>query len=44
MYSKDRILTVAVPEEKGHLIERFLDVDTIKKMEAKKKCEVLSHA
>ena len=42
--SKDRILTVAVPEEKGHLIERFLDVDTIKKMEAKKKCEVLSHA
>lgn len=39
-----QILTVAVPEDREWLINRFLDVDNLKDAELKKKGEVLSHA
>ena len=42
--SKEKILTVTVPDDKEQLIDRFLDVDAIKEEEAKRKREVLSHA
>ncbi len=42
--SKEKILTVTVPEVKVQLVDRFLDVDVIKAEEAKRKREVLSHA
>lgn len=42
--SKEKIFTVTVTDDKEQLIDRFLDVDAIKAEEAKRKCEVLSHA
>ena len=42
--SKEKILTVTVTDDKEQLIDRFLDIDAIKAEEAKRKCEVLSHA
>lgn len=39
---QEQILTVTVPENKEELLKQFLDVDAIKKTEAKK--EVISHA
>lgn len=42
--SKDRILTVTVPEDKEQLLEHFLNVEAIKTEELKQKKEVLSHA
>ena len=42
--SAERILTVSVLDDKEGLISRFLDIDTIKVEEAKRKREVLSHA
>ena len=42
--SKEKILLVTVPNNKEHLIDRFLDVDAIKTEEANRKHEVLSHA
>lgn len=41
--SKEKMLTVSVPEKKEKLIERFLDVEAIR-IEEKKKHEVVSHA
>lgn len=40
--SESRILTISIPENKECLLKRFLDVEAIKKEEAKN--EVLSHA
>ncbi len=42
--STNKLLTVFVPEAKEYLTERFLDLDTPRFEEAKKKREVLSHA
>lgn len=42
--SSDKILTIAVPENKEQLIKRFLDEDAIVEAEAKRKREVSSHA
>ncbi len=42
--SGEKILTVSVQEDKGELVDRFLDIDAIKAEEAKRKREVLSHA
>ena len=42
--SKERILTVTVPEDREQLINRFLDVEAIRAAESKRKREVLSHA
>lgn len=39
-----KILTINVPDDKEPLIKRFLDVDSIKAEEEKKRREVLSHA
>lgn len=41
---KNKILTISVPEDRASLIKRFLDVNTLKEAEAKRKKEVLSHA
>lgn len=40
----DRILMVTVPENKEETLRRFLDVDSIKAAEERRKHEVLSHA
>lgn len=42
--SRDKMLTVTVPENKEQLIKRFLDVDALLEAEAKRKREVTSHA
>lgn len=42
--SKERILTVTVPEDREGLMNRFLDVGTIRAEESERKHEVLSHA
>lgn len=42
--SKERILTVTVPEDREQLINHFLDVEAIRVAESKRKREVLSHA
>ena len=42
--SKERILTVTVPEDREQLVNRFLDVESIRAEELKQKGKVLSHA
>ena len=42
--SRNRILTVNVPEEKEELLARFLDVDAVRKEEEKRKRGNISHA
>ncbi len=42
--SSDKILTIAVPENKEQLIKRFLDVNAIVEVEAKRKLGGTSHA
>lgn len=42
--SRNKILKTVVPEKKEDLLKRFLDVDTIKAEEAKRKRGITSHA
>ena len=42
--SKDKLLTITVPDDKESILDRFLDVDAIKAEEAKRKRGVSSHA
>ncbi|MBR6027693.1 MAG: glycosyltransferase [Clostridia bacterium] len=42
--SRDKLLTVTVPEDRVALIQRFLDVDALRAEEAAGKREVTSHA
>lgn len=42
--SRSKMLTVTVPENKEELINRFLDVETIKAEEARRKRGITSHA
>ena len=42
--SKDKLLTITVPDDKESLLNRFLDVDAIKAEEDKRKKRIISHA
>ena len=42
--SRDKMLTITVPDDKESILTRFLDVDTIKAEEAKRKRGTTSHA
>lgn len=42
--SKDKLLTITVPDDKESILSRFLDVDAIKAEEAKRKRGTTSHA
>ena len=41
---ENEILTITVPEDRAALINRFLDVNTLKEAEAKRKRGISSHA
>ena len=42
--SKEKLLTITVPDEKESILDRFLDVDSIKAEEDKRKRGITSHA